>query len=210
MSDNAIAKRYNRLAETTCCLSCGGALEKSNATAGEICIDLGCGRGTDVIRLAGIVGSGGFVYGIDSTPGMIKKGRAASEKLGTTNVEFILSDLTNIDLASNTADVIISNCVINHIGRKDDVWNEIYRLLKAGGRFVISDIYATETIPHEYSSDPVLVAECWAGAVTRHEYIASVERAGFREIKIIEESQPYEKGEIQVCSFTLSGIKKEE
>lgn len=209
MSENAIIKRYTRLADATCCLSCGGALEKSNAATGEICIDLGSGRGTDVIRLAGMVGAGGFVYGVDSTPGMIKKGRAASEKLGIGNVEFILSDLTNIDLASNTADVIISNCVINHVDRKDQVWNEIYRLLKAGGRFVISDIYATETVPQEYSSDPVLVAECWAGAVTRDEYIATVERAGFREIKIFEESKPYEKGKIRVCSFTLSGIKKE-
>jgi arsenite methyltransferase len=209
MSENAIIKRYTRLAEATCCLSCGGALEKSNAGSGEICIDLGSGRGTDVIRLAGIVGDGGFVYGVDSTPGMIKKGRDASDKLGIRNVEFVLSDLTKIPLASGTADLIISNCVINHADRKDEVWNEIYRLLKVGGRFVVSDIYAAENVPFEYSSDPVMVAECWAGAVTRDEFIASVERAGFREINIIEESKPYEKGKISVCSFTLSGIKKE-
>jgi arsenite methyltransferase len=206
--EEAIKKRYTRLAGDTCCLSCGGAFENSNVSEGEVCIDLGSGRGTDVIRLAGLVGPEGFVYGIDSTPGMIRKGESAAGKLGIGNVEFILSDLENIALGNNTADLVLSNCVINHVRRKDKVWSEIYRLLKTGGRFVVSDIYSAEPVPHEYSSDPALVAECWAGAVTRDEYFASVERAGFKEVKIIEESKPYGKGKIKVCSLTISGIKK--
>ncbi|MFO7922387.1 MAG: methyltransferase domain-containing protein [Bacteroidales bacterium] len=206
--EDAVKFRYSRLADDNCCLSCGGAMEKSGAAPGEICIDLGSGRGTDVIRLADIVGSKGFVYGVDATPEMVNKGRSAANKLGIDNVGFILSGLREIPLSSNLADLVISNCVINHVDRKDRVWMEIFRLLKKGGRFVISDIYSVEPVPDEYSSDPVAVAECWAGAVTRDEYLATIERAGFKQVRIIEESRPYEKGRINVCSFTVTGIKE--
>jgi arsenite methyltransferase len=205
--EEAINKRYTQLAESSCCLSCGGALDKSGITEGEVCIDLGSGRGNDVIRMAEIVGPDGFVYGIDSTPGMISKGKKTAEKLGVENVEFILSGLEEIPLDSSIADLIISNCVLNHVSRKDLVWQEIYRLLKPGGRFTISDIYAEEAVPSEYSSDPEAVAECWAGAVTYDEYMNSIARAGFSSMDVIEKSQPYEKGKIKVCSFTVRGIK---
>jgi len=207
MMDDAVKIRYSKLADDNCCLSCGGALEKSVAAPGETCIDLGSGRGTDVIRLAEIVGCSGFVYGIDATPEMVSKGRTAANKLGVENAEFILAELEEIPLDSDLADLVISNCVINHVGRKDRVWAEIFRLLKKGGRFVVSDIYSVEPVPVEYSSDPAAVAECWAGAVIRDEYLATVERAGFKKVKIIEESKPYEKGKMEVCSFTLSGIR---
>jgi arsenite methyltransferase len=205
--EEAINKRYTQLAESSCCLSCGGALDKSGITEGEVCIDLGSGRGNDVVRMAEIVGPNGFVYGIDSTPGMISKGRKTAEKLGVENVEFILSGLEEIPLESSIADLIISNCVLNHVSNKDLVWQEINRLLKPGGRFTISDIYALEPVPSEYSSDPEAVAECWAGSVTWDEYMDNIARAGFRSIDVIEKSQPYEKGKIKVCSFTVSGIK---
>ncbi len=199
--------RYSRLADESCCLSCGGALEKSGAALGEICIDLGSGRGTDVIRLAEIVGPGGFVYGIDVTPEMVRKGRTAANKLGIGNTEFILAELEDIPLENGIADLIISNCVINHVDRKDLVWAEIFRLLKKEGRFVVSDIYSVEAVPEEYSSDPAAVAECWAGAVTRDEYLDTVSRTGFINVEILEESKPYQKGKIRVCSFTLLGTK---
>ena len=207
MIREAIKNRYTRLADETCCLSCGGALGKSNVSQGEICIDMGSGRGTDVIRLAGMTIPGGFVYGIDSTPGMIKKSRSAAAKLGIDNVRFLLADLEKVPLDDGIADLVISNCVINHAGDKDKVWIEIFRLLKPGGRFVVSDIYSVNSVPPEYSSDPLLVAECWAGAVTRAEYLASVDGAGFSEVGILEESAPYKKGMIEVCSFTLYGEK---
>ena len=205
--DDAVKIRYSRLADESCCLSCGGALEKSGAAPGETCIDLGSGRGTDVIRLAEIAGPGGFVYGIDATPEMVSKGRTAANKLGVENTEFILAELEEVPLDSDLADLIISNCVINHVNRKDRVWAEIFRLLKKGGRFVVSDIYSVEPVPVEYSSNPAAVAECWAGAVTRDEYLETVNRAGFRKVEILEESRPYEKGKIRVCSFTLAGIR---
>lgn len=208
MKEEAVRSRYTLLAGETCCLSCGGALEKSAPAPGETGIDLGSGRGTDVIRMAGIVGQEGFVYGVDTTPEMIKKGRSAAVKLGIDNVEFIQSGLEQIPLEEGIADVIISNCVINHVSRKDLVWMEIYRLLKQGGRFVVSDICSVEPVPEEYSSDPASVAECWAGAVTKDQYLADVEGAGFHRVKILEESKAYEKGKIKVFSFTLSGFKQ--
>ncbi len=208
MENEAVKIRYSKLADDACCLSCGGALEKSSASPGEVCIDLGSGRGTDVLRLAGIVGSEGFVYGVDVTPGMIRKGKSAAEKLGIDNAEFLQSELTEIPLESETADLVISNCVINHVSRKDLVWQEIFRLLKTGGRFVVSDIYSVNPVSDQYSSDPEAIAECWAGAVTKNEYLAGVRQAGFKDVVILEESKPYKKGEIEVCSITLSGNKR--
>jgi arsenite methyltransferase len=158
--------------------------------------------------MAGMTGPAGFVYAVDSTPAMITKGEGLARKLGISNIEFIPAGLDRIPLEDNTADLIISNCVINHVADKDKVWSEIFRLLRPGGRFVISDIYSLEPVPEKYSSDPGAVAECWAGSVTRSVYMESVEKAGFGSIEIIEESKPYEKGRIKVCSFTLRGVKR--
>ena len=202
-----INKRYNELAESTCCLSCGGAINYSEARPGEICVDLGSGRGTDVLRLAENVGRTGFVYGIDISDGMIQKATGTASRLGITNVEFIHSPLERIKLGDNIADLIISNCTINHASDKQAVWNEVFRVLKKGGRFVISDIYALDQIPEEYRSDPAAIAECWAGSVTRDEYLEQLSVAGFSSVRIIEESTPYEKGKVMVSSWTVAGEK---
>jgi arsenite methyltransferase len=207
MNYTEINNRYNNLAESTCCLSCGGAVNHSEAKPNEVCVDLGSGRGSDVIRLAETVGSGGYVYGIDISEGMIKKSIDTSRRLGITNVDFIHSSLEKINLNSNRADLVISNCTINHSSDKQAVWNEIFRILKQGGRFTISDIYSVDEIPDEYKNDPLAIAECWAGSVTRNEYLKHVKNAGFTSINIIEESKPYEKGKVMVSSWTLAGIK---
>jgi arsenite methyltransferase len=207
MNYTEINKRYSALAESTCCLSCGGAVDHSKAKPNEICVDLGSGRGTDVIRLAEIVGSEGYVYGVDISEGMIKKSSDTAKRLGISNVEFIHSTLEKISLKSNRADLVISNCTINHSSDKQAVWNEIFRILKCGGRFVISDIYSVSQIPDEYKNDPVAIAECWAGSVTRNEYLEHLQHAGFSSINIIEESEPYEKGKVMVASWTIAGIK---
>ena len=209
MNTNEIAGRYTVLANDTCCLSCGGAADKSEAKAGEICIDLGSGRGTDVLRLAEEVGEKGFVYGIDVTEEMIRKATSTAVKMGVENVSFVQSDLEDIKLEDEIANLIISNCTLNHVSNKVKVWNEIYRLLKNGGRFVISDIYSSEPVPAEYANDPAAVAECWAGSITKAEYIAIIKAAGFKEFRILEESAPYPKGKIQVSSFTITAVKDE-
>lgn len=199
--------RYSELAETTCCLSCGGAINHSNPVYGEVCVDLGSGRGTDAIRLAESVGSEGAVFGIDISEGMIKKSNETVTRLGISNVKFINSPLEKIDLQSNIADLIISNCTINHASDKQAVWNEVYRILKNEGRFVVSDIYSVNPIPEEYSKDPVAIAECWAGSVTREEYLKQLQSAGFTSVSIIEQSEPYDKGKAEVISWTISGKK---
>jgi len=207
MSLAEINNRYTRLAESTCCLSCGGAIDFSGAAKGETCVDLGSGRGTDAIRLAEKVGDNGYVYGIDISEGMIAKATNAAARLGVKNVKFIRSSLEKIDLNDCTADLVISNCTINHASDKQAVWNEVFRILKKGGRFVISDIYSSEPVPEEYRNDPVAVSECWAGSVTRSEYLEQLEIAGFNDINILEETAPYEKGNVMVSSWTVTGIK---
>jgi len=207
MTYTEINKRYSDLAETTCCLSCGGAINYSEPKEGEVCVDLGSGRGTDVIRLSETVGKDGFVYGIDISDGMIQKALHTAERLGITNVDFIQSPLEKINLNDSIADVVISNCTINHANDKQTVWNEIFRILKKGGRFVVSDIYAINPIPDEFKNDPVAISECWAGSVTRIEYLDHLQNAGFTSIRIIEESDPYDKDKARVSSWTIAGEK---
>nr|WP_321452832.1 methyltransferase domain-containing protein [uncultured Carboxylicivirga sp.] len=208
MNTQKIEIRYSELAEGNCCLSCGSAIEYSKAKSGEVCVDLGSGRGTDVIRLAQEVGEYGLAIGIDVSEGMLSKAEKNAVKLGVTNVEFRKSELEDIKVDSATVDLIISNCTINHAKDKFKVWSEINRILKNSGRFVVSDIYATTEVPEQYRNDPQAVAECWAGATTKDDYLDTLKKVGFVDIEIIEESKPYPKGQIDVVSFTIAGRKK--
>ena len=203
----SINERYTSLSETSCCLSCGGAINHADVKLNEICLDLGSGRGNDVIRMAEAAGESGYAYGIDLSDGMVKRARTNLEKFGVKNAEIIQSEMENLPLADNSINVTISNCTINHSSNKEAVWSEVFRVLKPGGRFVVSDIYATSPIADEYRNDPEAIAECWAGAVTRAEYLTMLEVAGFMNIKILEESEPYAKGQAEVASFTVYGEK---
>jgi len=207
MDTKPLENRYNSLAMDTCCLSCGSAVLFAGARERETCVDLGSGRGTDVLRLAGEVGPRGFVYGVDIADTMLEKARISAEKLGITHVKFIKSNLDNLPISGATVDLVISNCTINHAPDKQAVWNEIYRILKKGGRFVVSDIYSLEEVPENFRNDPQAVAECWAGAIKKDVYLDILKNAGFENIRIIEESSPYQKGSIEVSSFTLAGTK---
>jgi ubiquinone/menaquinone biosynthesis C-methylase UbiE len=209
MEIEEINKRYSELSDNSCCLSCGGAVNYAAVKPGEVCIDLGSGRGTDVIRMAEDAGAEGFVYGIDISDGMLEKAIKNVKKFNIKNVKFLKNELEKIELPDETADLIISNCTINHSQNKRAVWSEIYRLLKPNGRFVISDIYSTKPVPEEYRNDPVAVAECWAGAVTKEEYFEQMGFAGFGFVDVLEESKPYSKGKIEVVSFTIAGIKEQ-
>ncbi|SDB92665.1 methyltransferase domain-containing protein [Williamwhitmania taraxaci] len=207
MEIKEINNRYSELAESDCCLSCGGAINYAEPLTGEVCVDLGSGRGTDVLRMAESVGETGFVYGIDISDGMLEKARQNAAKFNATNVKFVRSGLESLELPDRVADLVISNCTINHAANKQAVWDEIYRILKKGGRFVISDIYSTTTVPDEYRNDPVAIAECWAGSVTREEYLKQLDNAGFSSVSILEESAPYDKGKIKVASWTIASKK---
>jgi len=203
----AINIRYSELAEESCCLSCGGAINHAGVESGEICADLGSGRGLDVIKMAQDVGTEGKVYGIDVSEGMIRKARKNIEKFDVQNAEIIQSHLEKLPFKNDELDLIISNCTINHAEDKRAVWKEIARSLKSGGRFVISDIYSMEEVPEKYRNDPEAVAECWAGSVTRDEYLDQLAGAGFENLDILEESAPYEKAQIQCVSWTIRAYK---
>lgn len=207
MNQDAINLRYSALATGDCCLSCGSASQFAHPRTGEVCVDLGSGRGTDALRLATQVGPAGFVYGVDISDGMLDKARDAAAKVGATNVRFLKAELEDLPIPSDSVDLVISNCVLNHAADKAQVWREIYRILKPGGRFVVSDIYASAPVPEQYRHDPAAVAECWAGADTREVYLKTVRQAGFENLSILEESQPYAKGAIEVSSFTLAAPK---
>lgn len=203
-----INNRYSKLAVDDCCLSCGGAIDYSKPQTGEICLDLGSGRGTDVLRMAEQVGENGFAYGLDISDGMLKKAESTARKMGVENVKFLKSELENIPLEDRKVNLVISNCTINHADDKQLVWNEIYRVLVKGGRFVVSDIYSTKPVPEKYKTDPQAISECWGGAVTKELYMNQLEKAGFKNVEILEESKPYPKGEIEVSSFTIQGFKE--
>jgi len=201
----AINSRYTELSNSNCCLSCGGAVSHSSVSEGEYTLDLGSGRGNDVIRMAQQAGPEGKAYGLDISDGMLEKAKRNAAKLDIENAEFIRSELESIPLPDQHIDCVVSNCTINHASDKKAVWSEIFRVLKKGGRFTVSDIYSSEKVPEEYASDPEAVAECWAGAVTKDEYLSTIRECGFSDVEIIEESDPYEKGKIKVASFTIQG-----
>lgn len=203
----AISRRYDELSGQECCLSCGGAINYADIKPGYKCADLGSGKGFDVLKMATMAGPGGFAWGIDVSDAMMDTARENATKLNLNNVEFIKSELENIQLETETLDLVLSNCTLNHSLEQEKVWKEIYRILKFGGCFVVSDIFSTEEVPEKYRNDPEAVAQCWAGAVTKETYFQHLKAAGFQSVEIIEESKPYDKGEIKVSSFTIKGCK---
>jgi len=207
METKEIEARYSELATGSCCLSCGGAVDHGKPSPGETCVDLGSGRGTDALRMAEEVGPNGFVWGIDIADGMLDLARSTAARLGVSNVRFEKAELEHLPVPSASVDLVVSNCVLNHAADKAAVWAEIFRILRPGGRFAVSDIYSSLPVPEEFRNDPEAVAECWAGADTREVYLKTVQDAGFQELSIRDESDPYPKGAIEVSSFTLLGTK---
>ncbi len=202
-----IIERYSALCCSTGTLSCGGAADRVDAQPGECGVDLGSGRGRELFSLVGPVGPAGRLVGVDISDGMVDAASASAREQGLTTVEFRQRHLHDTGLDDASMDFMISNCAINHAPDKDAVYGETYRVLKPGGRFVVSDIYATSEVPVQFAEDPDAVAECWGGAVTREAYLATLVAAGFQALQVLEESEPYAKGEIEVCSFTIRGRK---
>jgi arsenite methyltransferase len=204
---SAIQERYTGLASRCCSLSCGSALDLAAPAKGEVLVDLGCGQGRDVLRAAGLVGDAGRAIGVDMTEAMLEGARRSVPPL-LDNATFVRSDLAALDLPDGSADVIISNCTINHAPDKSAVYREIHRVLKPGGRFVVSDVIADRELPESVRDDPAAWAACYGGAIPEVQYHAAIEAAGFLNTEVLHRSDPYEKGGVLVRSLTIRGYRK--
>lgn len=202
----AVGARYGKLAASCCSLSCGSALDLAAPAPGETLVDLGCGRGQDVVRAAARVGPEGLAIGIDLSEEMLERARRAVPP-GVVNVRFLRCDLAALRLAGGSAHVVVSNCTINHAPDKEAVFREIHRVLRPGGRFVVSDVVAERALPEAVRSDPAAWAACYGGAIPEEEYLGAARRAGFEALEVLERSAPYEKGGVRVLSLTLRGRK---
>jgi arsenite methyltransferase len=203
---SAVTARYDGLASCCCSLSCGNALDRVDLQRGEVLVDLGCGRGQDVIRAAGRIGPAGAAIGVDLSDEMLATARASVPPF-LANVRFVRSDLAPLALEDGAADAVVSNCTINHAPDKGAVYREIHRVLRPGGRFVVADVIAETTLPEAVRGDPAAWAACYGGAITEPEYLAAIAAAGFATIEVLERSDPYDKGGVQVRSITVRGVR---
>jgi arsenite methyltransferase len=168
-------------------LGCGLPVQFAKIQNGDTVIDLGSGAGNDCFVARHETGPEGKVIGIDFTPIMIQKARNNAEKLGYNNVEFREGDIDDMPVSDNVADVIVSNCVLNLVPNKEKVIAEIFRVLKPGGHFSISDIVLVGELPEALRRDAEMYAGCVAGAIQKQVYIQYIEEAGFQNITLQKE-----------------------
>ena len=210
----AVQERYGRLAEVShsCCgdscgcedsnllyeidlsgvssdvaefsLGCGDPISIAELKAGEVVVDLGSGGGLDAFLAAKRVGETGKVIGVDMTPQMIQRATEARDKQGFTNVEFRLGQIEEMPIADNTADVIISNCVINLAPDKKAVFADAYRILKSGGRFAVADIVSDGDLTPEEQANMDFWSECMTGAIDMNDYLNLLQSVGFTNTEI--------------------------
>jgi len=168
-------------------LGCGNPVALASLKKGEVVLDLGAGAGFDCFLAANQVGPGGRVIGVDMTPEMVDKARENIGKGNYKNVEFRLGEIENLPVADNHVDVIISNCVINLAPDKKRVFREGFRVLKPGGRLMVSDIVLLQELPGEIRNSIGAYLGCVAGALLKNDYIQAIHAAGFQGIRVIEE-----------------------
>ncbi len=165
-------------------LGCGLPTQFAKIKQGDVVIDLGSGAGNDAFIARHETGEAGKVIGIDFTPAMIDRARQNAEVRGFNNVEFRQGDIEKMPVTANTADVIVSNCVLNLVPDKDAVIKEIYRVLKPGGHFSISDIVLEGELPNQIKEAAEMYAGCVAGAIQKQVYLELIEANGFKKITI--------------------------
>jgi ubiquinone/menaquinone biosynthesis C-methylase UbiE len=206
-------------------LGCGLPTEFAKIKEGDVVVDLGSGAGNDAFIARKIVGERGRVIGVDMTEKMIELAKTNAAKLGFKNVEFRHGDIESMPLFSNKADVVVSNCVLNLVPNKYKVFSEIYRVLKPGGHFSISDIVVEGEIPAKWKEVAELYAACVSGAIQKKDYLDMIQEAGFKNVivqkdKTIvipdevlaeylsqEEVAEYKKGIVRITSITVYADK---
>jgi SAM-dependent methyltransferase len=169
-------------------LGCGNPVALASLKEGETVLDLGAGAGFDCFLAANKVGPEGKVIGVDMTPEMVEKARENSEKGGYENVEFRLGEIEHLPVADNSVDTIISNCVINLAPDKRKVFIEAFRVIKPGGRLMVSDIVLLKDLPVEIKNSIQAYVGCVSGAIMKDEYITAIKEAGFQDVDVIDET----------------------
>jgi len=206
-------------------VGCGLPTQYAGIKEGDTVVDLGSGAGNDCFIAREEVGDTGKVIGIDFAPNMLEKARKNAEKRGFKNIEFIEGDIENMPLPDSTIDVVVSNCVLNLLPRKDKIFREIYRVLKPGAHFCVSDVVLNGEFPKEFTDNAAMYAGCIASAIQREDYLGEIEKAGFKDIKVertktviipddvlnehLNEAtiRKYKTGNVGIYSITVTGKK---
>jgi len=226
---NIMADDYTKLegynADADLGLGCGLPTEFAKIKEGDTVIDLGSGAGNDCFVARKFTGANGKVIGIDFTDAMINRARENAEKIGFNNVEFRKGDIEDMPVTSNKADVIVSNCVLNLVPNKHKVFSEIFRVLKPGGHFSISDIVLEGQLPEKWKQVAELYAGCVSGAIQKEEYLGIIAETGFSNITLqknkpilipddilanylsAEEITDYKNGTTKITSITVYAEK---
>ncbi len=224
-----MSEDYSKLkgyeAEADLGVGCGLPTEYANIKEGNTVVDLGSGAGNDCFIARAEVGDSGRIIGIDFSPQMIEKAWKNASKRAYTNVEFLEGDIENMPLADNTADVVVSNCVLNLLPEKDKIFKEIHRVLKSGGHFCISDVVLEGYFPKEFTDNASMYAGCIASAIQKDDYMGEIEKTNFKEVSIqrtktilipddvLEEHLDeetivkYKAGNVGIYSITVTGRK---
>lgn len=207
-------------------VGCGLPTQYANISEGDTVVDLGSGAGNDCFIARAEVGESGKVIGIDFSPQMITKARNNALKRRYTNVEFLEGDIENMPLQDNTVDVVVSNCVLNLLPEKNLIFKEIYRVLKPGGHFCISDVVFNGTFPKKFTDNAAMYAGCIASAIQKEDYLQEIEKADFVDIRIartktvlipdevlyehLDEDtiRKYKSGSVGIYSITVTGEKR--
>ena len=188
---NIMSEDYNDLkgyeSDADLGLGCGLPTQFAKISKGDVVVDLGSGAGNDCFIARAETGETGKVIGVDFTEAMIAKARLNADKLGFNNVEFRLGDIENLPIGGNSADVVISNCVLNLVPNKQKAFSEMYRILKNGGHFSISDIVVTGDLPEKIKNAAEMYAGCVASAIKKEDYLGYIQEIGFKNIILQKE-----------------------
>lgn len=226
---NMIGDAYNEvsgyMAQADLGLGCGVPVEHSGLRSGQTVLDLGSGAGLDVFVARSEVGETGHVIGVDMTAEMIKKARENADNSGFDNVEFRLGEIEHLPVISDSIDVVISNCVLNLVPDKQSAFGEIYRTLKPGGHFCISDVVSSQELPDWTKGIAEAYAGCVAGAIPKDQYLQLIRQAGFSGVDVVSErrihvpetllgesltpaqQEQLVKSDLHVMSVTVKGFK---
>jgi len=197
---------YNKDADLG--LGCGIPTEFAGIKEGHHVLDLGSGAGNDCFVARSFAGEKGKVTGIDFTEAMIEKARLNNEKLGYNNVEFVQGDIEEMPLPDNSFDVVISNCVLNLVPDKDKAFQEIYRVLKPGGHFCVSDVVISGNLPEKIKEDAEMYAGCVSGAILKQEYLQIIKEHNFKKIDVKKEKEIEIPNNIMLNYISLDELRK--